>query len=532
MELKLSLPQLGPVIGHVEKNNARVWIKGNPHQKGVIIFSKHQDFSNANCFDFPLDTTLDHIGTYTLKNLDADQLYFYIAGVIPANTADSLINTSNFDLQYFKRHRKQTVFKTAPEHSTSTSFILGSCRHSGFWNHNRGDRCFNAINKLQKKKALKNDFIIMTGDQVYADVLHYENKKPKTDNFIYEGDFGGNRHYYIAGRAKSSQEQYFKLYRDAWRKKGFSYLLSHTPAYMMMDDHEIINDWSPADFTPEGSDGKHRKELLDWGLTAYKAYQASLAPIAPNTKEELVEQRYYYQFIHGNCDFFVLDIRSKRLGNTKLERENGINQPPTQLGEEQFKKLRTWINQASNKMKFIVSPVPIFPDVNKFEWPALQRDTWSGFQDERLKILDQIYQSGQQNIAFLSGDVHCSFIAELSCNKDPAFKIYNIVSSAFNWVLPGLNRWHLLENQPLASDDIKPSRPDNLPEYRSQIVELESRDLTGDVIVVNNFCHLHVEDINQDHQHIKQITVNYYTEKGKTLSKKGLKGIKILNIGP
>lgn len=536
MTAVLKKPLVGPVVGTTTQQSIRVWLKGVHGETGVVVYSTDKKLAHATIKTFALDPSLDDTATVELTSLLPDTLYYYVIGSLALAAPDAELALSDLDLSNFKKHRQHQCVRTQAANALTTSFVFGSCRHRGFWNPNRGDRCFRSMTELHKKNALPTDFILMAGDQVYADVLHYENVKPSDDDAL-EYDFLGQRHYYLAGRSKSSQEQFYQLYRDAWNKKGFRKLLSYTPAYMMMDDHEVINDWSPVDFNEQGSDGKHKSEVLNWGLTAYQAYQAALAPIRSNDADAPVDRRYHYQFEHGDCEFFVLDIRSKRRGNTEHERQQGLHQPPTQLGREQLDELFSFIARTSTKMKFIVSAVPIFPDVNKFEAAVLQRDTWSGFQAQRLQILDAIYESRQSNIAFLSGDVHCSFIAQLTSEQDPDFKLYNIVSSAFNWVFPGLNRGHFLEDRPLAAMDLESPRSGDQPVYESSIVDLNSRLLTGDVIVVNNFCHLQVDTVLDDHGlPFKRLSVNYYTEKGKSLAKKDAQGrrsaVKTLEIRP
>jgi alkaline phosphatase D len=518
MPITVNFPTLGPVIGHVNTTSARLWLRGGPGQQGIITYASTKDFFDAKKSTIQLNPNLDYSGTVYLPELTPGNRYYYMAGTVSDDLDINSLAISDFNWSAFKKHHKRQFFETDIE-GVPASFLFGSCRHPGVWNLNRGDACFKAINKLQRRKSLNTKFIIMCGDQVYADVLHYEDHKPDIDDEIHEIKRDRHRHYFIAGKAKSSQEQYFQLYRNAWSNTEYRYLLSHTPTYMMMDDHEIINDWSPA-FFEENSRYGNIPEILNWGLTAYQGYQAALAPIVaePNRDElEPVKRRYYYKFSQGNCEFFVLDTRSKR-------------QVSTQLGQEQLEELLAWINEPSEKIKFIVSPVPIFPDVQHFATPTLQQDTWSGFQQERLVILDNIYESKNRNIAFLSGDVHCSFIAELTCNKDPNFKIYNIVSSAFNWILPGLNRRNFIVDRPLATDNLHSPRANEAPEYQAKFVELDSTLFTGNVIVINNFCHIQVDNPEISGQIKKRITINYYTEKGNSLAKNKTIGIKTISL--
>ena len=104
------------------------------------------------------------------------------------------------------------------------------------------------------------------------------------------------------------------------------------------------------------------------------------------------------------------------------------------MSEAQMTALLNWLNDASGRVKMVVTSVPFFPDLK-----SESDDKWSGFVPERTKILDFILSNKIAKVVFLSGDVHCSFNAELTSVKDPAFKVISIVFFLFFWPYPHMD---------------------------------------------------------------------------------------------
>lgn len=93
-----------------------------------------------------------------------------------------------------------------------------------------------------------------------------------------------------------------------------------------------------------------------------------------------------------------------------------------------------WLDDGSGRVKMVVTSVPFFPDLK-----SDSDDKWGGFVKERTEILDFILSRKIRKTVFLSGDVHCSFSAELSSPDDPQFKVISIVSSSFFWPYPHMD---------------------------------------------------------------------------------------------
>jgi alkaline phosphatase D len=70
-------------------------------------------------------------------------------------------------------------------------------------------------------------------------------------------------------------------------------------------------------------------------------------------------------------------------------------------------------------------------------------DSWPAFPTTRLQLLQHIINGKTQNVVFLSGDIHCSNVAEMAFEYQEAgktktlpLKAFSITSSAFYWPFP------------------------------------------------------------------------------------------------
>lgn len=504
--LVMSSGLAGPVIGHATTNSIRVWVRGREGEMGIIEYYPKGAPHDTKVKKFDLAPPI-YEGIVDIPVLLNSSEYYYRAGVTERS------EVIDEDVEVLSELPYVSISAFPESVIATTELVFGSCRHVGVWNKTRGDKCFKAINKIIDSKGedrLKVDFSIFAGDQIYADVGYYRELPENTSEELVhvKNKEGRKKSYVIKGRAPETLDGLVEIYDQAWKLPEFKKLSARRPSYMMMDDHEVINDWSPSDFV-EKTDPKfdkkkhHEPYILNNGLQAYKAFQASLAPIDRSQNGELKDQNYYYDFKHGNCDFFVLDGRSKRASDRT-----------SMLGDIQYNKLQSWLGEDPDRVKFIVTAVPIFPDVNKFIGEELQPDTWSGYQRERQKLLDMVFACENSKIVFLSGDVHCSMVASVSPEGEPNKKIYNVISSAFNWILPGLTWWHFRTGEVLVNS----SDHEGNCKYRAQIEKLESKLFTGDVITSNNFCHLKVVPASHEGGETT-IEIRYFSERGKSFSK-------------
>ena len=280
------------------------------------------------------------------------------------------------------------------------SFFVGSCRyllklwHAKIWD-DRGDKTFRSMGNLLRRGDSTNA-LFMLGDQIYAD------------------DLG-------SVRPDRQIEQFFHRYRDAFSQPHIRWLMARVPTYMTLDDHEIEDNW------PEKSTSRDRVRLYPVAIHSYLTYQLSHSPlfdVADNGQHIAgTPTKLWYSYRDGCCDYFVMDTRTERMLEPLAYR--------TIVGPDQFDALKYWLADGSDAVKFIASAVPFFPDGSP---PS--DDKWSGFLKQRDELLHWIRDHAIHRVVFLSGDVHCSFSAVLTHDRDAAFQIISIVSSSFFWPYP------------------------------------------------------------------------------------------------
>ncbi len=459
----LTVPGLGPLVGHVTHDTARIWVRAhretdreiiddaNSRTLGVLAVLSEGDTrhgrGDAPCFYFRLRREFSRTGTITLGDainawkgkaftLKPDTRYVLRVGVLtlddPSPFFDSMdwsdlatrlpdVTAWEDDLRQLPAEEAEAAFFTFPEpkHKGRFKFLLGSCRYPGIdWKQRKSDEIFGPMAERSTRRDGAR-FALMVGDQIYADTL--------------------NRFIPI-GRADTFEE-FEERYVSAYGSPNMRRLLRHTPTYMILDDHEIEDNW---DTERLKKDGGHR--LFTLATDAYMSYQWSHGPRS-------FGKRFYYQFDYGTFPFFVLDTRTQRYfaGDSKVMKNRHMLGAPTRPGVPpgQLVRLLDWLGtmqkQRKNVPKFVVSPAVFVPSpVSAAEGRAsdaekIASDSWPAFIETKRAILRYIVDNQIQNVVFLSGDIHCANISQIRFDgsaKARKLKTFAVTSSAFYWPFP------------------------------------------------------------------------------------------------
>ena len=146
------------------------------------------------------------------------------------------------------------------------------------------------VSKIAKETQAR--FMMHCGDQIYAD---------------------------IPPPLIVSVDHYRRKYLDAWKDCAPARaVLTELPHYMILDDHEIDNDF-------DRSASATNSILLNAAMKAYWEFQHQHNPDTPGSP-----RRYYYTFRCGCARFFVMD--------TRFEREN-----KKMIGLKQMSDLKQWL---------------------------------------------------------------------------------------------------------------------------------------------------------------------------------------------
>ena len=170
-----------------------------------------------------------------------------------------------------------TTFPAAARAANQLSFLLGSCRYPGLlWKRKQSDRIFRPmLDSAQDRAGAR--FVLMVGDQIYADMF---NRVP-------------------VGLA-DTYEEFQDRYHAALGSRNMRRLLRHVPTYMILDDHEIEDNWAQ-----DRMRDRKKRLLFNVAIGAYCSYQWTHSP-------RNFGMRLYYSFECAGYPFFVLAARGRR----------------------------------------------------------------------------------------------------------------------------------------------------------------------------------------------------------------------------
>lgn len=463
--------QLGPIVGHTTDTTSRIWIRGaagnegadvNAHRRTVgviaITYENGRRPKRKRVYYFRLRREFDRTGTFTLGEevglkprdntpipLKPETEYRVRVGTLhiddPSPELDSMSHEELAerlpdamvwfdDLENLDPEQSEARFTTFPVPGTShspISMLLGSCRYPGLlWKAKHSDAIFEPL--LAEARGREGrppvNMVMMVGDQIYADML--------------------NRHVPLG--LADTFEEFQERYHSAFGSRHMRKLLRHVPTYMILDDHEIEDNWSQDRIRRAES-----RRVFNLAINAYRSYQWVHGPTC-------FGDRLYYEFICSGYPLFVVDTRTQRhmgdLGDSLAD--NHLLGRPSLAEEEpsQLDLLLLWLKQSQqrfgNAPKFIVSssvfaPNPIDArsgregsEAQKVRW-CEDTDSWPAFPHTREAVLRTIIENQIQNVVFLSGDIHCSNVAQLKFSgfaDAEKIRSFSITSSALYWPFP------------------------------------------------------------------------------------------------
>lgn len=389
---------VGPIVGHTTTTSARLWGRGayDPGKAGPRrchgIVQLYQGTTLVDASYFPMRPHFDFTGVHDFEGLKVGTQYSFRMGYIFADLEpEQLPPPATVNLTGIREGSFRTMS------ADGLSFVFGSCRYllrlfGGAIFDERGDKTFRSINQ-QMDAGTRTDFVLMLGDQIYADDL----------NFV---------------APDNTASAFHARYINTFTQPYFRRLVSRVPTYMTLDDHEIEDNWSQ-------DEASRKHTLYNLAMHAYDSYQLVHSPaFEPHGEDDLAETptARWYTFDAGPAHFFILDARTERFREYK---------PPQLLSTLQMAALKRWLKQHTSELKFVGSSVPFFPDTR-----SLSKDKWSGFPEQRKEILDFLRDEGIEKVVFLSGDVHCSSWATLKSASKSACRVHSLISSAFYWPYP------------------------------------------------------------------------------------------------
>lgn len=250
-----------------------------------------------------------------------------------------------------------------------TRIIVGSC--------NDEEKASSALSSVAKENA---DLFLMVGDNVY-------------------GDIDGRK--YLDGSDPDLTELR-ESFADLAQRPEFVAVREKLPMMVAWDDHDYgINDGGGDFAFRESAELVHERF---WGLGKETAGKHSGT---------------YYSRYFGEpgkrTQIIVLDTRFFRTPLTKTDKRGAPGKeryvPSTEsasnqnmLGESQWQWLDAELQKPAD-LRLIVSSIQVLPEVHGWE-------SWNKLPAERQRLFNVIRQNDANNVIFVSGDRHTSFIYE------------------------------------------------------------------------------------------------------------------------
>ncbi len=411
---------LGPIIGGLSSTRAHLW--GRAHGTGVLhAWLGHEpDLSDARLVStsLPLTKATGFAGVAPLQYLAPNTQYYYALTL-----TDALPDQSGEPYPSF------TTFPLVGQRQ-SFAFAFGSCFRP---RDAQAGKIFDALDERRQLDNLR--FILMIGDQIYADVHQYNG----------------------IGKVACTLEDYRDVYAYTWSRPPLQRLLSNLPAFMTLDDHEVDDDWHWVDLTRQLAAIPWWDRLLRWlekcppeerqiplqrvqnALQAYWEHQGMHAPPLEHAPDLDAKGQYElptgapgslaYTFTFGATAFFVMDTRTMRV---RHRREH------TMLGDAQWQALQDWLLAVKDAypVKFLVTSSAFLFRM----WLDIPKDRWSGYPEERDRLLHFIAANGITGVYFLAGDLHSAHAirAELYGPQGRSIPVWEFCSSPFD---QEPNRW-------------------------------------------------------------------------------------------
>lgn len=258
------------------------------------------------------------------------------------------------------------------------TFALGSCLYpNDILNHMpaagdaTGGRADASLLKLSQRlgEADPPTLLLLAGDQIYADATAglFD---PKLENSLY----------------RMSQER-----RGESRGAKTALQRLDVNVEMMLDDHEIRDNWAPND--------PHAADTLRRGRAAYWLYERASPEALPTL---------WHKVIHNGLPFFLADARTQREPRTAVNWRQRAIMYPDQLG-----KICKWLAVArfARSPKFVMTASALLPrrvTVSQQPASALASDSWEGYPLSLHSLLQFVCDNQIKGVVFLSGDEHVS----------------------------------------------------------------------------------------------------------------------------
>jgi alkaline phosphatase D len=388
---------LGVTAGEVTARSAILWGKANKSGSYTLEVAQNRRFTRG------LETervrarrSNDNTVQERVTGLESDQRYFF----------------------RFKRGRARSDigrFVTAPRSSQNATIEFALTGDTDFSPApGESNPYWNSGGVFRQMRAERNDFNIHFGDTIYSD-----SEVPGALNPI----------------ALSVRQKWAK-YKTNLGNRHLRTLRGSAGFYSHWDDHEFINDFSPAESTFSNAVNINGRTLYNRGVNAFTDY----SPVSWSRRNGLYRTVRWGR----NLELFFLDQRSFR--SAKADEGGVCNNPQTNepdfaptapqdkrnffslvvpslaqpvsqqcldtirdpgrtyLGRRQMERFKEAVANSDARFKVIMNELPIQ------QYYQLPYDRWEGYEAERQELLRFLRDRGVKNTIFLTTDVHATLV--------------------------------------------------------------------------------------------------------------------------
>ena len=387
--------QFGVTAGEVNSSSAVLWGKAKKSGKYTLEVARNAKFKGSAAQSVAAKKGHDNTVQKRVKRLRPNTKYWFrFVG---------------------KRGTRSDVgaFKTAPKSKQNASIRFAWSGDQDF-NPEPGKTTpyWNNGEVLARMKAERNNFNVMLGDTIYSDSE-------------------------VPGRLQPialSVKQKWAKYKVNLGNKSLQSLRRSAGFYSHWDDHEFVNDFSPAESSFDNNVNVNGHTLYTRGQTAFRDY----APVGWSKKNGLYRTVRWGR----NLELFFLDERSFRSANADANHvcdnpQTGspdlaptapqttrnlfafvtpsLAQPVSQacldtirspnrtfLGASQLARFLKDVKKSTARFKVVMNELPIQ------QYYTLPYDRWEGFEADRQRVLTGL--QGVNNVIFLTTDVHATLV--------------------------------------------------------------------------------------------------------------------------
>jgi len=227
-------------------------------------------------------------------------------------------------------------------------------------------------------------FLLLVGDQIYVDGT--------------AGLFDPTSQF----------DRFVRPYEILYRMNPVRDVLRRLPAYMMMDDHEIRDNWEP-----RVDDTRPDREMME-GRRSYLKFQRRAGPSEVSPVDDS-SHPIWFAFKREPFGVFMADTRTER----KMRTARHVA-PARIMSDAQMMKLLEWLSDGKDREmpKIVATPSILLPrharalQRNRVV-SALRSDGWDGYPHSLRQVLTHIAREKIRNVVFVSGDEHLACVARV-----------------------------------------------------------------------------------------------------------------------